>query len=399
MSIRRTLYMLSGTLRGVFFILIIFVIVWTSLYTQQIVGQLRQEAKEIVEFYATTIKRIASDQLEPAALGWLFENITQKTNFPLILTDANKNPTTWKGIKIPESDMSEQALKNVRNIMGKMARENEPVPITYNGTILNYLYYGDSRLITQLIYLPYISFGALGLLILAAFLGFSSIKKSEQRFIWVGMAKETAHQLGTPISSLMGWQEILKADHKNSDNVQFVSQEMESDIRRLEKIAARFSQIGSQTLLKKQDMHPILADVVKYFIRRLPQTGKEIKIVENYGEIPQVALNRDLFEWTIENLIKNAIDAVKGKKGTIKIITGKVPENGKIFIDVCDNGVGISSKGRRDVFKAGYSTKKRGWGLGLVLAKRIVEEYHRGKLFIKESHVGKGTTMRIVLNK
>ncbi len=391
--------MLSGTLRGVFFILIIFVIVWTSLYTQQIVGQLRQEAKEIVEFYATTIKQIASDQLEPAALGWLFENITQKTNFPLILTDADKNPTTWKGIKIPESDMSEQALKQVRNIMGKMERENEPVPITYNGTVLNYLFYGDSRLITQLIYLPYISFGALGLLILAAFLGFSSIKKSEQRFIWVGMAKETAHQLGTPISSLMGWQEILKTDHKNSDNVQFVSQEMESDIKRLEKIAARFSQIGSQTLLKKQDMRPILADVVKYFIRRLPQTGKEIKIVENYGEIPPVALNRDLFEWTIENLIKNAIDAVKGKKGTIKIITGKLPENGKIFIDVCDNGVGISSRGRGDVFKAGYSTKKRGWGLGLVLAKRIVEEYHRGKLFIKESHVGKGTTMRIVLNQ
>jgi len=398
MSIRRTLYMLSGTLRGIFFILIIFVIVGTSIYTQHIVSQLRQEAKEIVEFYATTIKRIASDQLEPAALGWLFENITQKTNFPLILTDADKNPTTWKGIKIPESDVSEQALKDVRNIMEKMGRENEPVPITYNGTILNYLYYGDSQLITQLIFLPYISFGALGLLILAAFLGFSSIKKSEQRFIWVGMAKETAHQLGTPISSLMGWQEILKTDYQNSKNVQFVSQEMESDIRRLEKVAARFSQIGSQTLLKKQEMHPILADIVKYFIRRLPQTGKEIKIVENYGDIPPVSLNRDLFEWMIENLMKNAIDAVKGKKGTIEIITGRVPENNKIFIDVRDNGVGISPKGRGDVFKPGYSSKKRGWGLGLNLAKRIVEEFHKGKLFIKESHVGKGTTIRILLN-
>jgi len=391
--------MLSGTLRGVFFILIIFVIVGTSIYTQHIVGQLRKEAKEIVEFYATTIKRIASDQLEPAALGWLFENITQKTNFPLILTDADRNPTTWKAIKIPETDVSEQALKQVRDIMEKMGRENEPVPITYNGTVLNYLYYGDSQLITQLIMLPYISFGALGLLILAAFLGFSSIKKSEQRFIWVGMAKETAHQLGTPISSLMGWQEILKSDHKNSDNVQFVSLEMESDIKRLEKVAARFSQIGSQTLLKKQDMHPILADVVKYFIRRLPQTGKEIKLVENYGDIPQVALNRDLFEWTIENLLKNAIDAVKGKKGTIEIITGELPENGKVFIDVRDNGSGISPKGRKDVFKAGFSTKKRGWGLGLVLARRIVEEYHQGKLYIKESHIGKGTTMRVVLNQ
>ncbi len=399
MSIRQTLYRFSGTLRGLFFVVIIAVILGISMYTQHIVKELRKESKQIVEFYATTIKRIASDQLDPAALGWLFENITQRTNFPLILTDAEKNPTTWKGINIAESDASPEALKKVRNIMTKMGMENEPVVITYDDTVLNYLYYGDSKMILQLLALPYISFSAIGLLVLIAFFGFSSIKKSEQRFIWVGMAKETAHQLGTPISSLMGWQELLKTGYDKPDNVSLVAREMESDITRLEKVAARFSQIGSQTQLKEQEINPILADIVKYFQRRLPQAGKEIKLVENYAGLPLIALNKDLFEWAVENLVKNAIDAVRGKKGRIEICTGVLPDNGKIYIDICDNGTGITPRGRRDIFKAGYSTKQRGWGLGLNLAQRIVEEYHKGKLLIKETHVGKGTTMRIILNK
>ncbi len=396
-SVRKTLYMMSGTLRGIFFILILAVILGMVLYTQQMVNGLRREAREIVGIYVTTIKRIASDPLAPEALGWSFENITQRTNFPLILTDSDKNPTTWKSIGIPETNPSKETIAKIRNMMAKMEKENEPIAITYDDTVLNYLYYGDSNLITQLIYLPYISIVGLGLLLLLAFLGFSSIKQSEQRFIWVGMAKETAHQLGTPISSLMGWQEVLKSDSGNAENVSFVSTEMENDIKRLEKVAARFSQIGSKTQLKPQDIHPILSDIMIYFKRRLPQTGKEIKLIEHFGEIPVVPLNRDLFEWTVENLIKNAIDAVKGKQGVIELITGVLPD-GNVFLDVKDNGIGISTKGKRDIFKAGYSTKKRGWGLGLNLAQRIVQEYHNGKLFIKESHVGKGTTMRVILN-
>jgi signal transduction histidine kinase len=237
----------------------------------------------------------------------------------------------------------------------------------------------------------------LGLLVLTAFLGFNSIKQSEQRFIWVGMAKETAHQLGTPISSLLGWLEIMKSNHSDRTKIEPLIEDFESDIRRLEKVAARFSQIGSMASLKTQDIHVILKDTIAYFERRLPQSGKEIKIVESFGRIPPIPLNRDLFEWAIENLIKNAIDAVKHKPGIIEIKTGSLPDNGKTFIDIMDNGIGINGKRRRDVFKAGYSTKKRGWGLGLNFTKRIVEDYHGGKLYIKDSHPSRGTTMRIVI--
>jgi signal transduction histidine kinase len=176
-----------------------------------------------------------------------------------------------------------------------------------------------------------------------------------------------------------------------------MSDDMENDVKRLEKIAKRFSQIGSQPDLKMQDIHPLLLDLIHYFQRRLPQTAKGITIQHTFGDIPPVAVNRDLLEWAIENLIKNALDAIKGKTGLITISTGYLSETQKLFIDIADNGVGINVKKRRDIFKAGYSTKKRGWGLGLNFTKRIIEDYHNGRLFIKETHPGKGTTMRIFL--
>ena len=396
-KIRRTLYMSSGRVKGVFFVLIISSVLALIIYTQQLVAELRKDARDIVHFYAQTVQRIASDPLAPEALGWFFENVTQRTNFPLILADTEGNPTTWKGINIAENDTTKAARDKVLDIMHKMGRENEPVAITHENYILSYLYYGDSNLITKLVYLPYFTLSALGLLVLTAFLGFSSIKKSEQRFIWVGMAKETAHQLGTPISSLMGWLEVLKSGPDRTEDIQSIANDIETDIKRLEKVAARFSQIGSAADLKDQDIHPILDEVITYFKRRLPHTGKELKIVADFANIPPVALNRDLFEWAVENLIKNSIDAVKQKSGFIRIETGKIPENGHTYIDVSDNGTGIKATKRNDIFKAGYSTKKRGWGLGLNLTKRIIEEYHGGKLFIKETHAGKGTTMRIIL--
>ncbi|NOY59979.1 MAG: HAMP domain-containing histidine kinase [Calditrichaeota bacterium] len=397
MQLRRTLYMMSSRLRGVFFVLIVVCILAMLIYTQHLVAELRKESRDIVEFYAQTIQRIASDNLSAETLSWLFENITQKTNFPLILTDAQGNPSSWKGIGVPDTARSPAALKEVQSYIDKMKHENNPVTITYGNQVLNYLYFSDSKLIKQLVYLPYVTIAGLGLLVLVAYLGFSSIKRSEQRFIWVGMAKETAHQLGTPISSLMGWLEIMKAKDMTVEKLRSMVADMQTDVKRLEKVAARFSQIGSQTDLRQQNIDPILEDVLTYFHRRLPQAGKEIRLVRNYGSIPPLDLNRDLFEWAVENLIKNAIDAVKNKKGKIEITTGTLPESEGSFIDISDNGVGIQSKSRRDIFKPGYSTKKRGWGLGLNLAKRIIEEYHQGKLFIKETQPGMGTTMRIVL--
>ena len=395
-SLKQKVYMKSATLRGAFYVLIIVCIIGIVLYTQQLVSELRSESRDIVEFYANTIQRVASNPMNSEALGWVFENITQRTNFPLILTNSEKEPSSWKGLAIKDSNRSKDTLEKVERIMRKMGQENKPVPIKYDGKVINYLYYGDSKHITQLSHLPYITLASMGLLVLLAFVGFQSIKQSEQRFIWVGMAKETAHQLGTPISSLLGWLELLRTQTPQKDDLASTLDDMQQDVKRLEKIASRFSQIGSQPALKIQSLDPLLSDILQYFNRRLPQSGKSISIEYKCKNIPPVPINRDLFEWAVENLIKNAIDAVQRKKGHIAISCGLLDDE-RIYLDIKDNGTGINAKYKYDIFKPGYSTKKRGWGLGLNLAKRIIEEYHHGELLIRDSHPNRGTTMRIIL--
>jgi len=397
MSFRKTLYMFSGTLRSLFVLVVILSIAAVNFYVQGLVRDLRKQSRDIAEFYALTYQRLAVAADQPEVLDWLFVNIISRATFPLILTDRDGNPSSWQGLAIPDTARSPEAIRQVRKVLEKMRQENEPIPITYQEYVLSYLYFGDSMLITRLQYLPWVTISGLGLLVLVAFLSFRSIKSSEQRFIWVGMAKETAHQLGTPISSLLGWLELLKSSNHEGPNREQTLTDMEADIKRLEKIAARFSHIGSETLLDPQDLQPILHDVCAYLRKRLPKSGNPIELIENYSELKPVPLNRELFEWAIENLVKNAIDAVKGKRGRIEITTTLLAGKKRVAIDISDNGAGITAKRRNDVFKAGYSTKKRGWGLGLNFAKRIIEEYHHGRLFIKETHIGKGTTMRIIL--
>jgi len=397
MSFRKTLYMFSGTLRSLFVLVVILSIAAINFYVQGLVRDLRKQSRDIAEFYALTYQRLAVAADQPEVLDWLFVNIISRATFPLILTDRDGNPSSWQGLAIPDTARSPEAIRQVRKVLEKMRQENEPIPITYQEYVLSYLYFGDSMLITRLQYLPWVTISGLGLLVLVAFLSFRSIKSSEQRFIWVGMAKETAHQLGTPISSLLGWLELLKSSNHEGPNREQTLTDMEADIKRLEKIAARFSHIGSETLLDPQDLQPILHDVCAYLRKRLPKSGNPIELIENYSELKPVPLNRELFEWAIENLVKNAIDAVKGKRGRIEITTTLLTGKKRVAIDISDNGAGITAKRRNDVFKAGYSTKKRGWGLGLNFAKRIIEEYHHGRLFIKETHIGKGTTMRIII--
>ncbi len=397
MALRQTIYLLSGTLRRIFFVVLLSCVLGTIYYTQRLVNELRKESRQIVEFYSQTYQLIVQTENMEVLDWFLANNILQKMDFPLIMIDNHGNISSWRGIGVPEEDHSPQAMEKAKKIFARIKDQNEPVRYMYNGEVFQSIYYGDSRLITRLEFLPYLTFSGTGLLILLAFIGFSNIKQSEQRFIWVGMAKETAHQLGTPISSLLGWLELMKDGDMSPDKISRLAQDMEIDVRRLEKIAARFSKIGSATNLEKQDMHQVLREVAAYFRKRLPQAGREIRLVEDYGDLPLVLLNRELFEWAIENLIKNAIDAVQGKNGIIEIVTGRVADSKRVFIEIRDNGCGITAKRRDDIFKAGYSTKKRGWGLGLNFGKRIIEEYHGGKLYIKESHAGRGTVMRIVL--
>ena len=394
----------AGRFKGFLFISAILIILALLWYTQKIVNGLRNEARQILLFYTKLYARAASESSD-SDLSFIFEHIIQGTDFPIILCDENFAPTTWKGIDIPpDSANSPTARAQVQKIMASMREEIDPIPLNYvdpqtgQSRVLNYLIYGDSKLIKQLQLLPYAEIVVAGMFILVGFWGFNSIRRNEQRLIWVGMAKETAHQLGTPISSLLGWIELLRSKTSNGDGT---LNEMQRDVERLTKVASRFSQIGSQTDLKEQDLAPILEDIIKYFRRRLPQMGKEVQlefINANPADIRPVAVNRDLFEWVLENLIKNSLDAIEKPKGEIilelKPITG---DRHRIALDIRDNGRGIEPAVRKNIFKPGFSTKKRGWGLGLSLAKRIIEDYHHGKLFLKETRLSEGSTMRIVL--
>ena len=218
MKLRQTLYMLSGRFSGIFFILTITACVALLIYTQHLVKDLRRDAREVAEFYAQTVQKIAYEDIFSEELTWFFDNVTRRTNFPLIIVSPEGEPESWRSISVPDDDKSPAAISRVKRIIKSIKRENEPIPLQWKNpktgevTHMGYLYYGDSKLITQLIYLPYIEIASVGLLVLIAVLGFGSIRRSEQRFIWVGMAKETAHQLGTPISSLMGWLEVLQSE-------------------------------------------------------------------------------------------------------------------------------------------------------------------------------------------
>jgi two-component sensor histidine kinase len=397
----KQVYRFSERLKTFIFILGVISIIILMFYTNSIVDKLRSQSRVSLEFYAKLYsKAVEEERVE--YLNFIFEEIIKKSNFPIISTNKDKIPNYWEGISVDPEDHSPVAIEDVKKIMAMMEQEFDPIPIKnpFQNTgqeILGFLYYGDSNLITQLIWLPYIEILLFGLFIIITYVAFKSIKKSEQRLIWVGMAKETAHQLGTPLSSLMGWTELMKSNTAK-ENVENILIEMENDIRRLYKITARFSQIGSHAELKEMEITPILSHVVDYFNKRLPHMSKKIEIIENYSSVSTVKLNRELFEWVIENLIKNSLDAIEKDKGTISITLNQLKEDSnRIMIDVKDNGKGIGIKDKKMIFKPGFSTKKRGWGLGLNLSKRIIEEYHHGKLMLKETKPGEGTTMRIII--
>ena len=389
-------YKLRTRIKGILFVFAIALILALLLYTQSVVNALRSDAKDILQFYANLIASAASAETD-TNINFIFDEIILRTNFPLIMTDPDKVPTAWKGIGVDPEDHSEEAIREVSKMIEVMEKEAVPIPLTYEDYQFGYLFYGDSELIKQLQLLPYVGVTVVSLFILVGFLGLRSIQRGEEQFIWVGMSKETAHQIGTPLSSLMGWLELLKMRIKDPE-ASGTLQEMEKDLERLNKIAARFSQIGSKTDLKEYQLNKVISDVVRYFERRLPQWGKKVVLNESYESASRVAINRHLFEWVIENLLKNSIDALKNGEGQITVHLGELNDGRhNVFIDIKDNGQGIDSAQRKNVFKPGYSTKKRGWGLGLSLAKRIIEEYHGGKLFVKESRIGHGTTMRILL--
>lgn len=375
----------------------------TLYYTQTLVEKLQTKEKQIVELYAKGIEYLAKSTESDADLTFLFENIIIPIDFPLIITDAeNKiNPSekgTFRNIHLNSNLSNAQIQKILYDKLIEMDKEHEPILVTYaDSIILQKIHYGDSELIKQLKYYPYIQILIAALFVLLSYFGFSSIKKSEQSNIWVGMAKETAHQFGTPISSLMGWIEMLKMHYHDKDRVLDIANEISDDIERMNKITYRFSKIGAVPELKPLSVYDEILKVKDYFERRIPQLGKSVEIFIVGDKNATAHLNSELFEWVIENLIKNALDAIDHKQGRIDISIKELRK--QIDIEVKDNGKGIDLKRRKDIFRPGYSTKRRGWGLGLSLSKRIIEVYHKGKIFVKSSILGEGTTFKIILKK
>ncbi len=389
------IYHHSGNIKRILIFVAIVLIFALLRYSQNIVNRLREDSTNLVRFYAEFFAEAATDETSQD-FSFIFDQIIRKISIPMVLSqEVDKKPTAWKEIGLDENDITDENLAKVQNVMNEMDYSNQPIPLKYNGKILQYIHYGDTKLIKRLKMLPFVEIAVVGLFIFLGYMGFHVIRSSEKRSIWVGMAKETAHQLGTPLSSMMGWLELLKIKDRPFEEVN----EMSKDLKRLEKITTRFSKIGSIPTVKLTSLNSVIEDAVEYYKRRLPQLDPKVNLNFVTGRDFHAKINPDLFSWAIENLIKNALDAVPEENGIIELSTKLVKKGKFIAIDVMDNGKGISKKDRKNIFRPGYSTKKRGWGLGLSLTQRIVKDYHYGKIFVKESKLGEATVIRIVLRR
>lgn len=369
----------------VLFLLAAFLIVVVSLvYTNWLASDLAEQERNKVKLWADAYRNLNMAD-ENTDIGFLFEVIRNNNSVPMILTDADYNIIDSRNL---DSIKARRNPNYLPDQLHEMRSGMPPIEIEIAPGDFNYIYYKDSFQLVQLRYFPWIQLGVIGLFVVVGYITLSTTRVSEQNRLWVGMAKETAHQLGTPISSLMAWVEYLR---ETAPEQEHVTVELEKDVNRLELIADRFSKIGSKPGLEPHDIKEILGKSINYIETRV---SSQVKFVIELPDDIQVMLNPPLFEWVMENLLKNALDAMDGI-GTITITAH--PEESNILIDVSDTGKGIPKSKTKMVFQPGFSTKKRGWGLGLALAKRIVEQYHGGKIFVKESTEGKGTTFRVVL--
>ena len=340
-----------------------------------------------MELWAAGTKRLALMQDDVGDLGFALDVITSNTTVPVILTN---DLDEIKGSRNLDSLRSQDSLY-LREQLEIMRSQHERLEIPYAKTQRDFIYYKDSILLTQLRYYPYFQLGIIALFLFVAYLAFSSSRKAEQNQVWVGMAKETAHQLGTPLSSLVAWVELLKSTGTAREH----TSEVEKDIARLLTITDRFSKIGSAPSLSKQNLPAVVENSMNYIKSRTSDKVNFSFKINTQNEI-LVPLNISLFEWVIENLCKNSIDAMDGT-GSLNIEVSDQQQYA--YVDITDSGKGISKANHKTIFKPGFTTKSRGWGLGLSLSKRIIEEYHDGEIFVKSSELNKGTTIRIVLKK
>ena len=357
--------------------------------------ELREVARELSQNPAVSsdiVNRIESAEADRSTENFVLEEIITKERFtiPTIIVDEN-------GQVLFSNHISGEADQEMVEAFGEI---NPPFKIQFGdgeNAQTQYVYYGESPTVRYLRYFPYIQFVLLALVLGMAFLSYRTISKSEQSNIWVGMTKEAAHQLGTPLSSMYGWIGLLRDEYKDDDFIQKVAGELDNDVSRLRGVAERFNKIGSEPELESQNLVPHIELVLDYMERRVPQLGKKVEIRRSLESNTHAKINPELFQWALENVIKNSMNAIKSKKkGAYVAVSMKRIEN-EVQIDIEDSGRGIEKKYQKEVFKPGYSTKKRGWGLGLSLTRRIIEDYHKGKIEVAHSEIGVGTTMRILL--
>lgn len=366
-------------------------------YTENLVSQLKEREKQQVVLFAMAIESTINEDVNVNIL--LTGEILTNTSIPTILVDEHDNIVTLRNVKIDSSRSEAHIKQQLQEEIKDMGEIYEPISIVLKDPSQNNeifgkqkLYYRNSFLLTQINAYPYIQLSVIAIFGIISYMAFNFSRMAEQNRVWVGLAKETAHQLGTPLSSLMAWMEVLR-DDPDLKNKGFTD-ELEKDIRKLTIVTERFSSIGSVPVLKQENIVALVNNVVGYL---RPRISSKVKMdVFTLSDNIQVMVHPPLFEWVVENLCKNAVDAIGGS-GTIavKILRGS---DSKVFIDISDSGKGIPRSKISMVFRPGFTTKKRGWGLGLTLAKRIIESYHNGKIFVKSSEENQGTTFRISLN-
>ncbi len=386
------LYRQVGNIKAGLFLGAVLLIVGLFVYNQNIIKKLRDENRETV---SRDVKQFAKgiSEAEGDELDFFFREIIQPISFPIIIADKEGNPQQWKNL--PGND--DLSVDNVREHLQEMAEENDPIPLIFSyeekgitkDLELGFIYFGDSTLISRLRVLPYIEIGMVTVFVLLGFIGFQAIRKNEKRHIWVGTARETAHQLGTPVSSLMGWLDRL-VDHPEESAK--LAEEMSKDVNRLQRISDRFARMGSRPKLERIEVQQLLDETADYFRDRLPSNKSVTLDVADAGDAAILG-TPTLISWALENLVKNAIDSLDKPEG--KVSLSATQEGSHVVFVIADNGKGIRRRDWKNVFRPGYSTKEHGWGLGLSLTRRIIEEFQNGAIRVLNSEVGVGATFEI----
>ncbi len=392
----KALYQENANLKWIILAISVIISVSSIYYTNLLVNQLKERERNQVRLFAKALEYTSNDAT--SNILFITEEIIYKNNsIPTMLVDDQGNIINYTNVTMDPQWSSERKELELRKELAKMKAAFPAIPIVLRDPTTGekfgqqFVYYRNSFLLTQLVAYPYIQLSVIAIFAFISYLAFNYSKEAEQNRVWVGLAKETAHQLGTPLSSLMAWIEVLRDDPQIRGKG--IVEELEKDIIKLRIVTERFSSIGSTPTLKEENVHQLINNVVSYL---QPRLSTKINFeVYALSESIKAMVNAPLFEWVVENLCKNGVDAM-GSSGTIaiKILRGS---DRKVFVDISDTGKGMAKSLIPNVFRPGFTTKKRGWGLGLTLAKRIIEIYHRGKIFVKHSEENQGTTFRIVL--